>query len=81
MTTKEFVTFGQIPFTRLMRIRRLQEAKGTCLWCGQKRPRGEKLFQYGCLPKSRNGKEPEPEWDHRLFCNLECYRLYVEERG
>lgn len=60
------------PFARQSIVRRTDDTRATCSWCGQK-PTTHKLFEYGIEDDSRPGRV---NWAEGYFCSIGCMRDY-----
>jgi hypothetical protein len=58
------------PFARHDVIRRTEDARQGCAWCGQRRS-GDRLYRYGIW--SDGGPM---SWQDELFCSVGCMRSY-----
>jgi len=60
-------------FGRFEVVRRAEDSKGTCEWCGNKRGDSGRLFRYG---HQADGFCTPINWDSHLFCSRSCFSAY-----
>jgi hypothetical protein len=62
------------PFSRADLVREAlpMTPRRSCSWCGGRPGR----FKYGWWADDR----PGPEWARGVFCSVDCYRAYHDER-